>query len=190
MNTVRDYIIRLEDVDQRYPDRSGKLFNVLSNTNLKISQGEFVTMVGPTGCGKSTLLKLILGSEQPAHGKVLINDTPIQEPNRNCGIVFQRYALFPHLTVLQNVMFGLELEMFTLLEPWYAFRRCKRKRKEFFEQAEHFLERVGLLVHARKYPHQLSGGMRQRAAIAQALVMKPEVLLMDEDAIPKSGCCS
>ena len=177
---MNDYIINLENVFQRYSNQQGQMFTVLNNINLKIRRGEFVTMVGPTGCGKSTLLRLILGSELPKEGKVLVNKNEVVEPDRNRGVVFQRYTLYENRTVRQNVMFGLELETFTLLEPYYAPLRSRQKRLEFRGLADEYLNRVGLLKHADKYPYQLSGGMRQRAAIAQALVMKPEVVLMDE----------
>jgi len=175
-----DYILQIEGVSQRYPDRRGRMRTVLNHISLKVRRSEFVTMVGPTGCGKSTLLRLILGSERPTEGQVLMNDIEVREPNRDRGIVFQRYSLYENRTVRENVMLGLELEQFSLLEPYYRPWRCRRKRQEFREKADEYLEWVGLLEHADKYPHQLSGGMRQRAAIAQTMVMQPELLLMDE----------
>lgn len=177
---MKNYIVKLEGVYQRYPDKEGRLFTVLNDIDFRVVAGEFVTMVGPTGCGKSTLLRLILGSERPAKGTALVNDVEIHDPSRNRGVVFQRYTLFENRTVRDNVVFGLELEEFRLLEPYYAPFRCRRKRRAFRERANAYLERVGLLDHADKYPYQLSGGQRQRAAIAQAMVMQPEVLLMDE----------
>jgi NitT/TauT family transport system ATP-binding protein len=177
---MQDYIIRMEDVTQRYPGGRGQMRTVLDGINLRIRRGEFATIVGPTGCGKSTLLRLILGSELPSEGKVLMNDVEIREPERNRGIVFQRYSLYENRTVRKNVMLGLELEQFFLFEPYLRPRLCRKKRRQFEERADEYLRRVGLLEHANKYPYQLSGGMRQRAAIAQAMVMQPEVLLMDE----------
>ena len=177
---MRDYIIKIEGVSQRYPDKSGRMRTVLNDINLKVRRSEFVTLVGPTGCGKSTLLRLILGSERPTKGKVLMNGTEVREPGRDRGIVFQRYTLYENRTVRKNVMLGLELEQFSLFDPYLKPLLCRKKRREFREKADVYLERVGLLEHADKYPYQLSGGMRQRAAIAQATVMQPEVLLMDE----------
>lgn len=177
---MKNYLIKLDGVHQRYPDKQGRMHTVLNDINLRVMPGEFVTMVGPTGCGKSTLLRLILGSEQPAEGRALVNDVEIHEPSRSRGVVFQRYILYENRTVQENVMFGLELEEFRLLEPYYAPLRCRRKRRAFQERANEYLECVGLLAHADKYPYQLSGGQRQRAAIAQAMVMQPAVLLMDE----------
>ena len=153
---------------------------VLNNISLRVRRSEFATIVGPTGCGKSTLLRLLLGSERPTKGEVRMNDIEVQEPGRDRGIVFQRYTLYENRTVRENVMLGLEFEEFALLEPYYKPWRCRRKRREFREKADDYLERVGLLEHADKYPYQLSGGMRQRTAIAQTMVMQPEVLLMDE----------
>ncbi len=177
---MSDYAIRIEGAIQQYPGDKGRMHTVLNDINLRVSRGEFLTIVGPTGCGKSTLLRLILGAERPVEGKVLINDAEVQEPDRNRGIVFQRYSLYENRTVRKNVMLGLELEQFFLFEQCFRPRRCREKRREFKKKADEYLERVGLLEHADKYPYQLSGGMRQRAAIAQAMVMQPEVLLMDE----------
>lgn len=177
---MNDYILEFQNVFQKYPDKNGNLRTVLNGINLRISRGEFVTIVGPTGCGKSTLLRLILGSEKPYDGHVLMNGSDIQSPSRNRGVVFQHYSLYPNLTVQQNVMFGLELEEFTLMDPVIRYKKCRKKQLDFSIKAEQYLEQVGLQDHADKYPHQLSGGMRQRAAIAQAMVMEPEILLMDE----------
>jgi len=175
-----DFVIRIEQAFQQYADQDGQMHTVLNGINLRVRRGEFITMVGPTGCGKSTLLRLILGSERPYKGKVFVNDDEVREPGRNCGVVFQRYSLFENRTVQQNVMFGLELEQFSFFEPYLKSRQCKRKREEFKQRANEYLTRVGLIEHADKFPYQLSGGMRQRVAIAQTMIMQPEVLLMDE----------
>jgi NitT/TauT family transport system ATP-binding protein len=169
------YIISLKNASQQYDGRI-----ILDGINLQIRKGEFVTVVGPTGCGKSTTLRLILGAELPSHGEVTINGETLDRPNRDRGIVFQKYSLFPHKTVRENVMFGLELELFNLFDPIMRTRKWMQKRKEFRREADVYLERVRLIEHADKYPNQLSGGQKQRAAIAQAMIMKPQVLLMDE----------
>ena len=176
-------IITAENVSHEYPvrdGRKGEMRLVLNSINIQITKGEFITLVGPTGCGKSTLLRLILGSEIPTAGRVWMEDQVIEEPDRDRGIVLQRYTIFPHMTVEQNVMLGLELEQFSLpklcLHPFH----CHRKRKSFRDKAGEYLERVGLYEHRHKFPHELSGGMKQRVAIAQAMVMEPKVLLMDE----------
>ncbi|MBF0431629.1 MAG: ABC transporter ATP-binding protein [Fibrobacteria bacterium] len=175
---MHSHILELNGVYQKYPAKKKKMRTILSDINLQVSPGELVTVVGPTGCGKSTLLRLILGSERPYQGSVKVNGAEVKEPARNRGIVFQQYSLFSNLTVRKNVMFGLELEYFSLPGRFFGFN--KSKLKEFKEKADEYLQRVGLLEHSEKYPHELSGGMRQRAAIAQAMVMKPEILLMDE----------
>ena len=164
----------------RYRNHKGKMFTVLNDIDFKVKAGEFITIVGPSGSGKSTLLRLILGSEQPTEGTVCFAGENIRCPDRNRGIVFQKYSLFPHLTVLQNLIFGLEAEEFTLTRRILYPFKLRRKRKDFIEQAREYLERVGLGDDGDKYPQQLSGGMRQRVAIAQSLITKPSILLMDE----------
>jgi NitT/TauT family transport system ATP-binding protein len=177
---MKDYAVWIEGAYQKYFNRKGKPFTVLNDINLKVRPGEFVTIVGPTGCGKSTLLRLILGSEKPVAGRVFVNSQAVVEPDRDRGVVFQRYTLFKNRTVRENVVFGLMVEEFHLLEPYFRPIRCKTKMKTFQKKADEYLKRVGLFEHADKYPYQLSGGQRQRAAIAQTLVMEPEILLMDE----------
>jgi NitT/TauT family transport system ATP-binding protein len=179
-NTGNNCLLQLEDVHKRYFNHKGVEFTVLNDIDLKVSPGEFISLVGPSGCGKSTLFRLILGSEPPSEGKVLYNGEPIDSPNRNRGIVFQKYSLFPHLTVLENLIFGLDMEEFTI--PGRMIKPFKRlhKRKEYREKAREYLARVGLANEGDKYPQQLSGGMRQRVAIAQTLIMEPRILLMDE----------
>ncbi len=145
---------------------------ILKDIDLAVREGELCTLVGPSGCGKSTLLRLILGQEQVTSGIFLIRGKPAGPPDTTRGIVYQRYSLFPHLTVLQNVMLGLNLSS--------SFFTRHRMRKEFHCEAMEFLGEVKLAEHWQKYPHELSGGMQQRVAIAQALIMKPRLLLMDE----------
>jgi NitT/TauT family transport system ATP-binding protein len=130
--------------------------------------GEFITIIGPSGCGKSTLLNLVAGFIQPTEGEVLVKGNPVTGPGRDRGMIFQQYSSFPHLTVLQNVMFGLEIS------GEGTSRDDRRSR------AENVLEQVELVQHMHKYPHQLSGGQQQRVAIARSLVMEPRILLMDE----------
>lgn len=180
MNKDNDYLLHLEDVVVRYYNLKGEKFTVLNDIDLKIRAGEFITIVGPSGSGKSTLLRLILGSEKPAEGTVLFEGKEIHSPDRNRGIVFQKYSLFPHLTVLQNLIFGLEAEEFTLTKKILNPFKLHGRRKDFLGQAQEYLDRVGLGKDGHKYPQQLSGGMRQRVAIAQSLITKPTILLMDE----------
>lgn len=168
-------ILKIRGVKKVYDDKI-----ILNNLSIDVHAGEFITVVGPTGCGKSTLLRLLLGSETPTEGSVRVDGHIVTGPDRNRGIVFQKYSMYPNMTVERNVMFGLELEAVSL--PTLIFRpfHCRRCRIDFRERAHNYLDRVGLLKHKDKYPHELSGGMRQRAAIAQAMIMQPKMLLMDE----------
>lgn len=153
--------------------------SVLTNINLNIEEGEFVCLLGQTGCGKSTLLKLVLGAEMPTSGRILIDNVERKQPDRTRGYVPQKYSLFPDKTVLDNITFGPEVSefnLFTRLTPRYL-----RRRRRFRDEALGYIRRIGLHERdAHKYPHQLSGGMQQRVAIAQALATKPRILLMDE----------
>jgi NitT/TauT family transport system ATP-binding protein len=149
---------------------------VLENLRLEIADHEFVTIIGASGCGKTTFLKMLLGMEQPTRGQILIDGVPIRpEPDPARGVVFQRYSSFPHLTVLENVMLGLELQ-----RARFAARLFGAARRAARDSALAMLERVGLAQARDKYPAQLSGGMQQRLSIAQAVVCKPKILLLDE----------
>ena len=149
---------------------------VLERLNLTVNKGEFVTLVGTSGCGKSTFLKLLLGTESVSKGELLLNGEPIPaEPGPDRGIVFQQYSVFPHMTVLENVMAAHALKRSGI--TGYLFGTHK---KNAAKAASEILDQVGLSHALNKYPHQLSGGMKQRLAIAQALLGKPEILLLDE----------
>jgi NitT/TauT family transport system ATP-binding protein len=152
---------------------------VLHDIDLCIEEGEFVCVLGQTGCGKSTLLRLLLGSEHPVEGRVLIDGKVHYQPDCTRGYVPQKYSLFPDKTVLDNITFGPEVSNFRLWRRWTpAFRR---RRRELRRQASDYLRRIGLSqADGSKYPDQLSGGMQQRVAIAQALMTEPRILLMDE----------
>ena len=163
--------ISVQNVWQQYDDQV-----VLEGLNLSVAEGEFCTLVGASGCGKSTFLRLLLGQEVPSKGKILLDGKALaSEPDASRGVVFQRYSVFPHLSVLDNVALGLELPRSALLGR--LFGNAKREARE---QAAVLLNKVGLGHSLDKYPTQLSGGMQQRLAIAQALIMKPRVLLLDE----------
>jgi len=149
---------------------------VLENLKLEVADHEFVTIVGASGCGKTTFLRLLLGIEQPTRGQILIDGQPMRaEPGPDRGIVFQRYSLFPHLTVMGNLVLGLELKGSRLFGRLFGARRQAAMRK-----AADMLEAVGLGAARDRYPSQLSGGMQQRLAIAQAVITQPRILLLDE----------
>ncbi|MBI4964186.1 MAG: ABC transporter ATP-binding protein [Desulfomonile tiedjei] len=160
-------ILVISDLYKSYGDKA-----ILDNVDLCVTAGELCTIVGPSGCGKTTLLRIILGEELSSKGEVLINGEPVGFPGPERGIVYQKYSLFPHLTVLENVMLGKTLSA--------GFLAGLLRRNGFREEAMYFLEKVKLSEHWAKFPHELSGGMQQRAAIAQSLIMKPHILLMDE----------
>jgi len=134
------------------------------------NHSQFITIIGPSGCGKSTLLNLISGFLRPTEGEVLVGGRPVEGPGRERGMIFQQYSSFPHLTVFDNVMFGLELNK----------RALRLNRAARATRADDLIEQVGLSDHKKKYPHQLSGGQQQRVAIARSLAMEPQILLMDE----------
>jgi NitT/TauT family transport system ATP-binding protein len=159
--------LRIEDVYKSYGPK-----RVLDNVDLAVERGELCTLVGPSGCGKTTLLRQILGEEFPDSGRVLLEGQAVGHPDTRRGIVFQRYSLYPHLTVLDNVLLGRRLTT--------PLSERVRRRREFRDEAMHYLGRMRLAEHAAKYPHQLSGGMQQRVAIAQSLILKPQILMMDE----------
>jgi NitT/TauT family transport system ATP-binding protein len=153
---------------------------VLHNVNLVVNAGQIVAVVGPSGCGKSTLLKAILGTHPPNEGEIYSGNCRITGPTRDVGIVYQNYFLYPFLTAQANVALGLKLDETNLFErtcrPW----RWRSLRKKHLEMAAEWLEELGLVNAINKYPKELSGGMRQRVAIAQALIVKPKILLLDE----------
>ncbi len=149
---------------------------VLENLNISVQPGEFVTIIGASGCGKTTFLKMLLGNEQASRGYLLLDGKPMaEEPSPERGIVFQRYSVFPHLTVLRNVSLGLELAQAPILARVFG-----QRRRMVREEAVYWLDAVGLGDHLNKYPHELSGGMQQRLALAQSLIKKPRILLLDE----------
>lgn len=149
---------------------------VLEQISNSVEEGEFVTIVGASGCGKTSFLNLLLGTESVSRGVIRLSGEPIvAEPSAERGIVFQRYSVFPHLTVLQNVLIGSEFKNSPVLSSLFGEKK-RRARKE----ATDMLEAVGLSHALNKYPHELSGGMQQRLALAQSLIKKPRILLLDE----------
>ena len=171
----------LHGVEVSYPLSGGGRKIVLANVDLEIQACDFITVVGPSGCGKSTLLRLLLGSQFPTQGEAKLRGAPITGVDRDRGIVYQHYGLFPNLSVIDNIAFGPLLHQTNLWQRSChtpGFFRCRRKARE---EARAYIEHIGLKsADVPKYPHELSGGMRQRVAIAQSLIMKPSILLMDE----------
>jgi NitT/TauT family transport system ATP-binding protein len=179
VNLVAPTLIRIQDVLVEYGQPGKPPKRILNDVRLDIQAGEFISIVGQTGCGKSTLLRLVLAEEMPTRGQVLVEGSPRRQPDRRCGYVPQKYSLFPDRTVLENITFGLEVTQIGMFGGFSPALRVRRK--EFRSEAIGYLRRMGLRESdASKYPHQLSGGMQQRVAIAQALIMRPKILLMDE----------
>jgi ABC-type nitrate/sulfonate/bicarbonate transport system ATPase subunit len=171
-------LIQVERVSQIFATRDGEPNWALWQVSLAIAAGEFVCLIGPSGCGKTTLLHLIAGFIAPSEGEVRFRGEQVAKPGPDRGVVFQEYALFAWMTARQNVEFGLRMR-----------RIPKAERRQ---RAREALARVGLDRAADRYPHELSGGMRQRVAVARALVNEPKVLLMDEpfaavDAITRAS---
>lgn len=165
----KETILEIRNLEKSYEERK-----VLNQVSLQVKKGEVVVILGPSGCGKSTFLRCINGLESVQGGSVLFKDsdiysdkTKIYDVRQKIGMVFQSYELFPHLTILQNVMLG-------------PIKVQHRKKEEVRKEAKQLLERVGLLDKINAYPRQLSGGQRQRVAIVRALCMKPEIMLLDE----------
>ncbi|MGN6358175.1 MAG: ATP-binding cassette domain-containing protein [Novosphingobium sp.] len=164
-------ILSLRNVWVEYGDKV-----VLERVDLDIEAGSFVSIIGPSGAGKSTLLRVILGQEAITRGSILLDGTPLTpECGPDRGVVFQRYSVFPHLSALGNVVFGLECEQAPL-----TARLIGSARRAAEAEATEMLKAVGLGDSLHLYPAQLSGGMQQRLAIAQALIKRPRILLLDE----------
>jgi NitT/TauT family transport system ATP-binding protein len=160
--------IDLQQVTVTFPQpKGGEEFRAVDGFDLKVTRGEFVTIVGPSGCGKSTLLSVVDGLIQPRGGQVLINGERVTGPSPDRALVFQEFALLPWRTVVDNVRLGLELQK-------------KYTKSQMRETVDHYIQMVDLQGFENHYPHQLSGGMRQRVGLARALAVNPDILLMDE----------
>ncbi|WP_027635261.1 amino acid ABC transporter ATP-binding protein [Clostridium butyricum] len=162
-------LLQVQDVHKKYDDRE-----VLKGIDLNLRKGEVLVILGPSGCGKSTFLRCLNGLEKIQGGDIKFNDRAFSDKNINwqeihekIGMVFQNYELFPHMTVMENIMLG-------------PLKVQKRDKSEVTSQAEQLLEKVGLLDRKDSFPRQLSGGQKQRIAIVRALCMNPEVILFDE----------
>jgi NitT/TauT family transport system ATP-binding protein len=158
-------VINLENVEKRFTHEEEEK-TILENISLNVNKGEFLCIVGPSGCGKTTLLRMIAGLDFPTSGQIMESGNEISGPSRERGYVFQQYSLFPWRDVLDNVAFGLEVEGLN--------------KEEIYHKAREYLKMVGLSQYEKSYPRELSGGMKQRVAIARSLVNNPNVLLMDE----------
>lgn len=158
--------LELKNVYKNFELNKHEQLNVLNDINLTVDKGEFVSLLGPSGCGKSTLLYLIAGLESINEGSLTLDGKDVTKPSPDRVVVFQSDGLFPWLTVLENVLYGLKIK--------------KIPKEEAYNKAIEMLKMVHLGKYTHSYPHQLSGGMKQRVAIARALVMEPDVLLMDE----------
>lgn len=159
--------LAFDRVTSVFPARDGgAAYAAIADVSLDVGEGEFVSVVGPTGCGKSTLLNIAAGLLSPTSGKLSVFGEPLSTLNRRAGYLFQSDALMPWRTALENVTAGLE------------FRGTSRS--ETRPLGADWLRRVGLAAHGHKYPHELSGGMRKRVALAQTLILDPKILLMDE----------
>ncbi|MVP01411.1 MULTISPECIES: ABC transporter ATP-binding protein [Paenibacillus] len=159
-------MIQIKHVHKTFKQRKGGTFTAIDDVSLTIHKGEFVSLLGPSGCGKSTVLNMVAGLEGYDEGIIEVNGSKVTGPGSDRVVVFQEHALFPWLTVLDNVAFGLKQKGVS--------------KKERYEKAMEQIKTVHLSKFADRYPHELSGGMKQRAAIARALAMDPEILLMDE----------
>lgn len=156
----------IHDLNQSFSRDDGTILAAIENLSITVSDKEFVCILGPSGCGKTTLLRMIAGLDTATGGEILLDNERITGPDAKIGIVFQEYSLFPWRSVLDNVAFGLEMR--------------GMERDERYRLAEQYLDLVGLTLFAKSYPFELSGGMRQRVAVARALALDPVVLLMDE----------
>ncbi|WP_204419274.1 ABC transporter ATP-binding protein [Bacillus tianshenii] len=156
--------LQISDITKQYV-QNDVANTVLSSINVDIEEGEFVSILGPSGCGKSTLLSMVAGLLKPTSGEIRLQDSVITKPGKDRGMVFQQAALFPWMTVEENVLFAI---------------RDMKNKEERVKRAHHYLKMVQLGSNLKQYPHELSGGMQQRVSIARALAMDPTVLLMDE----------
>jgi NitT/TauT family transport system ATP-binding protein len=160
-------ILSVRNVSKSHPDpNTGYAVEALREVSITVNHHEFVSVIGSSGCGKSTLLRIVAGLDQPSSGEISVDGQRVTRPGADRGMVFQEYALFPWKTTQANVEFGLLLK--------------GASKQERAKVAQRFIELVGLKGSEQKYPHHLSGGMRQRAAVARALANNPKILLMDE----------
>ncbi len=162
----RPVVLDVEHLGRQFAGNDGGIVTALRDVSFRVHRREFICVIGPSGCGKSTLIRLVAGLEQPTSGRILLDGHEVHGPGPDRGMVFQGYTLFPWLTVKRNVMFGLTMKGMSLSQA--------------DSEARQWIDLVGLSRFQDSYPAQLSGGMKQRTAIARALAAQPRILLMDE----------
>lgn len=176
---TNDVVLQVQKISHRFGSKK-----ILHDVSLRTYAGQILALVGPSGCGKSTLLSAIVGTLKPTEGKILVLGQQgfyeVRYPGRDRGIVYQRYALFPFMTAIQNVAFGLMVDQVSLCYRLFLYPWWQKLQKQHLKQASESLEKLGLEKALSLYPHEMSGGMCQRVAVAQALIMKPRILLLDE----------
>ena len=158
--------LSINDVSRTFISDNAETIDALSHISLSVNNEEFICVLGPSGCGKTTLLRIIAGLESASSGSVSVDGIPITHPSPKMAMIFQEYSLYPWRTVEENVALGLELQ--------------GMKKQDRVDAAEKYLDLVGLTGFGQRRPHELSGGMRQRVAVARALAIEPSILLMDE----------
>ena len=164
MDSLDPVIIRCENINKKFKSKT-----VLEDISFTVNRGEFLSLLGPSGCGKTTILRMLIGIEKPTSGKIIKDDvdiTNVAPKDRNIGIVFQNYSLFPNMDVYHNIS--------------YALQSRKMGKEEIDKKVREIIETVGLEEHIYKKPKQLSGGQQQRVAIARTLVLNPDIILFDE----------
>lgn len=178
-------IVSFSGVSKTFYKGTPKEFTAIKDVNFAVedrpNKGEFIALLGPSGCGKSTVINIIAGLAPhfpQTTGKVLLHGEPITGPGRDRGMIFQKYSSFPHLNVLQNVSFGIDL--LSEEDKGRLIGVSRPSKKDVFDYTMEWIKAVKLEGHEYKFPHQLSGGMQQRAAIARTLALKPRIILMDE----------
>jgi NitT/TauT family transport system ATP-binding protein len=176
-DSVLPPVVEFRDVSKVWNPGTPKAYTALEHLSFCIEdipgKGEFITILGPSGCGKSTMLNLLAGFQEvfpPTTGEILVRGKRIERSGIDRGMVFQKYSSFPHLTVLRNVAFGMDINK----------KKLGLSDSEIYERSMDWINKVGLAGHENKYPHQLSGGQQQRVALARTLVLKPRIILMDE----------
>jgi NitT/TauT family transport system ATP-binding protein len=163
---ARPVVLEVKSLSRRFAGEQGEVVTALDDISFRAHRRELICVIGPSGCGKSTLIRILAGLDEPSDGDMLLDGSSVRGPGPDRGMVFQGYTLFPWRTVLQNVMFGLEVR--------------GRDRGTAEAEAREWVDIVGLRRFVNAYPYQLSGGMKQRVAIARALANRPRILLMDE----------